>query len=494
MVKDKNLGEKILKGSVAVLTLTFLGSIFAYLIRIIFSRTLSVESYGLFYAVLGLFNVLTTYIDLGYGYSVVYLLPKYIREKNYKEAWNVFIHGQTISLTITLLVSVLLIIFAPFLSNNYFRVPGSENLIYIFCIYLISYVILNGLIQIFASLQQAAYFASITVSKWLLTLIISAVFLGFGVQNVIVFAIALAVAHLLTAIIYSYLLIIKHPLLIKNKVTIQKSTYKKMTAFALPAILETLVYSAVIATDTFLLTLFRGVRDVGIYNIIYPLASIPVVLFNPLNGLILPLVSHLMEGDKKRLSYLLEKILEVIPFISFYFILFIVIFPSAIVRLIFGDQWNGLVGLPLSILSPAGIPILMSGILGAILLGTGRVMEKLKAASLIAVVGIVLNTFLIWKYGLLGAVITSTFVATSLTVYFTVLLKQTIDFKVPFKFYLKIISFGVLLFVTARLLGLNPLTWTSIISYGVIYSLLYLGLGWILKVYDKKLLAMLLKK
>ncbi len=494
MVKDKNLGEKVLKGSVAVLTLTFLGSVFAYLIRIIFSRTLSVESYGLFYAVLGLFNVLTTYIDLGYGYSVVYLLPKYIREKNYKEAWNVFIHGQTVSLSLVLLVSLILILFAPFLSNNYFKVPGSESLIYIFCIYLISYVILNGLIQIFASLQQAAYFASITVLKWLLTLLISLIFLGFGIGNILAFATSLAAAHLLTAIIFAYLLINKHPLLIKNKIIIQKSTYKKMTAFALPAILETLVYSAVIATDTFLLTLFKGVRDVGIYNIIYPLASIPVVLFNPLNGLILPLVSHLMEGDKKRLSYLMEKILEVIPFISFYFILFIIIFPSAIVRLIFGDQWNGLVGLPLSILSPAGIPILMSGILGAILLGTGRVMEKLKAASLIAVVGIILNTFLIWKYGVLGAVITSTFVATSLTVYFTILLNKTIAFKIPFKFYFKIFIFAAIIFITVRILGLNPSSWTSIIFYGVIYSILYLGLGWLLKVYDKKLLNMLLKK
>ncbi len=494
MVKEKNLGEKILKGSVIVLILTFLGSIFAYLIRIIFSRSLSIESYGLFYAVLGLFNVLTTYIDLGYGYSVVYLLPKYIRAKKYKEAWNVFIHGQTVSLTITILVSILLIIFAPFLSNNYFKVPGSEALIYIFCLYLISYVILNGLIQIFASLQQASYFASITVVKWFLTLIISLIFIGAGIQNVLVFAAALAIAHLLTAVSYTYLLIIKHPLLIKNKITIEKNTYKKMTAFALPAILETVVYSAVIATDTFLLTLFRGVRDVGIYNIIYPLASIPVVLFNPINGLILPLVSHLMEGDKTRLTYLMEKILEVIPFISFYFVLFIVIFPSAIVKLIFGDQWNGMVGLPLSILSMGAIPILMSAILGAILLGTGRVKEKLKAASVIALLGVSMNTFLIWTYGVLGAVITSTFVATTLSILFVILIKQTINFKIPFLFYTKLLIFGVVLFAAARLLSLNPLSWTLIIFYGLCYSGLYFGLGWLLKVYDKDLIKMLIKR
>src|SRR3989338_6826378 len=118
MLQPPTLLEKIIKGGVVVLVLAFLGSVCAYLIRILFSRTLSIEDYGLFYAVFGLFSIITAYIDLGLGYSVVYLFPKQIKFKNYAKAWNIFIYGQVISLIMSVIALICFIILAPFLSPN----------------------------------------------------------------------------------------------------------------------------------------------------------------------------------------------------------------------------------------------------------------------------------------------------------------------------------------------------------------------------------------
>jgi len=489
---SKNLGGKILKGSAIVLLLTFFGSIFAYFIRILYSRTLSVEDYGLFYAVMGLFNVVTTYIDLGFGYSVVYLMPKYIREKKYPEAWNIIIHGQTVSFSITMLACFLLTVFAPFLSDKYFKVPGSESLIYIFCVYLIGYVALNNLIQIFSGMQKPKYYSSITVCKWFLTLVLSLIFFTLGFKNILYFAASLALGHLITAIIYLFLLVKNHSFLVTGKITLKRSTYTQMTRFALPSLLETIVSTLVITTDIFLLTLFKGVREVGVYNVIYPLASIPIVLFNPINALILPLVSHLMEGERDKLAFLIEKVMEVVPFISLYFVLFLIIFPSSIVRLIFGPQWGGLVELPLSILSVGAIGILMYGILGAVILGMGRVKEKLIGASIISVISVTINVILIWQYGILGAVITAGFVGLALTLFFTFLINKTISIKIPYLLYLKLFIFSFGLWLLTRSSGLNPSTWMEIIVLGLIYTLIYSILGFILRIYDRKLLSLII--
>ena len=202
MLHSPTLQEKVIKGGVVVLVLSFLGSVCAYLIRILFSRSLSVENYGLFYAVFGLFSIITAYMDLGFGYSVVYLLPKQIKFKNYVKAWNIFIYGQVISLIMSLVASICFIFLAPFLAKNYFKVPGSEILIYIFSVYLISFTIINGLIQIFTGFQKEKYYASIAVARWFLTLVFSVLFLTLGFSNIVYYAIALCLGHILTVLIY----------------------------------------------------------------------------------------------------------------------------------------------------------------------------------------------------------------------------------------------------------------------------------------------------
>ncbi|MDP3733221.1 MAG: oligosaccharide flippase family protein, partial [Candidatus Daviesbacteria bacterium] len=202
MYNPKSLKERLVKGSVITLTLALIGSVLAYLVRILLSRTLTVENYGLYYAIFGLISVVTAYVDLGFGYAVVYLFPKHIKDKNYSKAWNVFIYGQAISITTSIIASIFFIAFAPFLAQKYFKLPGSEILIYIFCVYLISFTVINGLIQVFTGFQKEKYYSSIAVFRWLLTLVFSFSFLFFGFSNIFYYAIALCMGHVLTALIF----------------------------------------------------------------------------------------------------------------------------------------------------------------------------------------------------------------------------------------------------------------------------------------------------
>lgn len=494
MSTKQTLQEKIVKGSIITLLISLLGSVFAYLTRVLYSRTLSIDDYGLFYAVLSIFLMFTTYLDLGFGYSSVYLLPKYLKVKDFAKAWNIFVYGQATSLVMSVIVSTVLILSAPLLAEQYFKVPGSETLIYIFCIFLISFSIINGMIQIFSGMQKEKYYASITLFRWLLTFVISLSFYLSGFSNIVFFAIAWSAGHLLTGLIFIFLLYFRHSFLTANRISWEKGIFKQMFSLAVPSITETFISSIFLMTVIFFLTLFRGVADVGIYNIILPLASIPIVLLNPLNTLLLPLVSHLSEGEKDKLRYLTEKILSIIPYIGVYFVLFIIMFPSASVSLVFGEKWLGRVEDPLAVLSLGTISLLMMGILGVIVLGLGKAKERLKIATIVAAAGVPLNALFIWYFGIMGAVITTTLISLALNFLFLRMIKRHLCLKVPYLFYIKISLFSLGIFVLTRILKISPNGWIQFISFGIIYTLIYAGFGYLLKIYDKKLLLMLIPR
>lgn len=487
-----SLKERVIKGSIMIFIMASFGSIFAYLIRVLFSHTLTIENYGLFYAALSLFAMVSIYIDLGFGYATIYLLPKYIKSNDYSKAWNIFVHGFTVSLVMSVVVSIALVILAPFLADNYFKVKGSENLIYIFCTYLVSLSVLNGLSQVFTGLQKEKYYSSINLIKWFLILAFSGFFFFFNLPNVLFYAGAWATAHLVTAIIFILLLYKNHSFLTKNKIVWEKKVLKTLWLYALPSFLESIIFSSIILTDTFFLTLFKGVKEAGVYNIIYPVASVSIMLFNPLNNLILPLVSHLMEGEKDKLTYFLNKVLEVIPFAGLYFALFIVMFPSSIIALIFGTKWYGLAELPLMIIALGGVGLLLSIILGTVLIGTGKIRERLKLLTFVGLFYVISNAFFIWKFGIYGVVITNTLLGLVLSILFLRAIKKVISFQVPYLFYLKLSAFSIILYIVVRYVRINPHTFSELILSGVIYTLIFALLGLMLKIYDKKLLSLIL--
>lgn len=493
MNNPKSLKEQVIKGSLVIMVLTFLGAVCAYLIRILYSHTLRVEDYGLFYAVFTLFNVATTYSDLGFGYSVIYLMPKSFKLKNYSKAWNILLYGQIISLITSIVSSIIFALSAPFLAKNYFKVPGSENLIYVFCIYLITFAVINGLIQVYSGMQKPKYYASITFSRWLLTLIFSIFFFLFDLPNIIFYAIAWAFGHILTVVIFLGLLHLNHSFLTRNKFVWDSKIFKHMFSFALPSFMETIIASTLIA-DTFFLTMFKGVREVGIYNIIYPLASIPIVLISPINSLLLPLVSHLMEGEKQKMEYLIRKILESIPFIGLYFALFIIILPSQAVGLVFGQKWQGLVEIPLTILAFGTLPMLLVGILGTIILGLGKVRERLKVSIVMTAISITFNALLIWYYGVVGAVITASIVALIIIILYIKIIRTQINVSIPFMLYLKLLVFSLTFYTLIKYFGISPRNIFEIIGFGILYTIIFISFGKMINLYDKRLFWLLAGK
>lgn len=493
MENSRPLNIRIIRGSSTILLFTFLTSPIAYLIRVLYSHTLSVEMYGLFYAVVSLFLLLAAYNDLGFGYSVSFLVPKFLKKGDLKSSWNIYKYEQLIEISTSVFLSIILVLSANWLSTVYFKSPLATNLIYILSIYFISNSFIEAINKFFQGLQQELYYSSIQFSKQLFTLVFSVFFWFLDSNPILYFALSWAIAGIAVAIIYNILLRRKNRFVIKG-LSWDKALFTSMYQYAIPTLLITSFSSFIIYSDTIFLTYFKGLREVGIYNIALPLASISAVFLSPLNRFFLPLVSHLMEGDSEKIHYILKMVLKITPFIGLYFSLFLFLFPSAPILILFGSKWVGLVELPLLILVFGYIPLSLGNYLGTVLSGAGKVKELLKASFYLSIAIIFLSLLLIPRYGAAGAALANTITYLLMVLLYGSVLKSLTKFKYPVLFYSQLISFSLALIALVKLTHISPNTFFQYIIFGILYSFLFLLFGYKLGVVNKDTLKLFLHK
>jgi len=484
MHDSQKLAERIVKGSSIVILFTFLASPLGYFIRVMYSRTLSIEMFGLFYAIMAILGVFTIFNDLGFGYSISYFVPKYLKKKKHQKVWNLYKYNQIVEVSMSVVISIILILSSKWLASNYFKVPGSENILYIFIIYFISNSFLSSINKFFTGLQQEVNYSSIMFTRLLLSLVFSVLFLLFDSPNVLNFAISWAVANIATALIYNFLLHKKNKL-IARAVTWDKRLFQLMLNYAVPTLLATSLHLVIVYTDTLLLTLFRNLKEVGIYNIVFPLATVSGIFISPLNKLFLPLVSHLMEGQGEKVALLTNTILKIIPLAASYFALFIMMFPSSLVALLFGQKWVGFIETPVIIFSFGYIISLVSSYLTTVVNGIGKVRQRLKISSFIVIVNVALSVKLISMYGVIGAVIANSVVYLLSIILMGKIIKSEIPFSYPILYYARLLIIGVVIFSLVRLLRINPVGLYQILLAGFIYTLFFSMLALLLKLVNK---------
>ena len=136
----------------------------------------------------------------------------------------------------------------------------------------------------------------------------------------------------------------------------------------------------------------------------------------------------------------------------------------------------------------------MSIILGTILIGTGRIRERLKIFAFVGIFHVIFNAIFIWKMGVLGVAITNSLVGLSLSILFARIIRGIIPFEAPYMFYIKLLIFASLAYLIVKITAINPQNWFEFVAAGMIYTMIFAIFGFILKVYDKRILFMILPK
>jgi len=476
---EENYTKKVVKGAGIIFIFTLVALFFAYLMRVLLARNLSVEEYGLFYAVFSMFSFLILFRDLGLTRSLVKFIPEFKVKKQCNLIKDSIISIFSFQFVASAIITIILIIFSDFLAINYFHNAHASSVIRILALsfWLKPFILLCG--GIFQGFQKMWQYASIDLTRSILVLILS--FVGFNIsKGVSVPSIATLITSILLLLIFIPLLLKVIPIeFFKKKFVIDKKLLKKLFGFGISTMAGDINWFIIGGIDIFILTYFAGLEQVGLYNASLPTASLLSYFGVAIATALLPVTSELWtKKNKKRLADGISKLHKYSFAIVIPFALIMFCFPELILNLLFGKNYI-IASTSLRILSLAFIFMTLSRVNLNTLLGIGKPKVNIKIAIITVIFNLILNLILIGLLGMgiLGASISALLTALAMFLLSLIKLKKFAKIRIPIIMWLKNIVAGVIFVLVAlflkELLVLNP--YIEAILVVIIACLVYLA-------------------
>jgi stage V sporulation protein B len=468
-----NYTKNVVRGAGYIFLFSILGSGFAYLARIFLARNLTTEEFGLFFAVFTVFSFLVLFRDLGLGQALVKYVSEFKAKKEFNKAKTVILLSILIQLSLALIVALILISFSGLLTKYYFRNDLAVPIIIILSIWFFIASLQGAIFQVFYGLKHFFLYSLKELRNFLyLILLIILFFFGFGILSP-------AYAWLISAIVIIPIFL---PLLLrkfnffKYKIVKKKELAKKLILFGLPVTL-TLIGGKVIGNiDTLILTYFRSLSEVGIYNIILPTSLLLLLIGKSLGAVIFPIGSELWAKKENRKLILGLKLMHKYAFLAVVPLgLALISFAELFLRFLFGKEYVAGV-LAFQILIIGTIFFIVGQINNSVISGIGKPGKVTKIILLAALINATMNFILIPAFGMEGAAVATTF--SYILVCFISIREiiKIIGFKAPWVEWLKTILGGIIFVLTItvfrKLLILNP--WLELFLVLIIAGVVYL--------------------
>jgi O-antigen/teichoic acid export membrane protein len=171
-LEENNLTKKLKHNGFRLYLFAFLIAPSGYLLKVMIARELSIEDIGLFYSILGLIWVISTYNDLGLTEALQYFLPKYILKNETDKARSLVWFTRGMQFLTGIVISWGLYLAAPRLAEWYFKTTQAVLVLRMFCVYFLIINLYQVLSSIFIATQQVKRYQWIDcVRMWSIVLI-----------------------------------------------------------------------------------------------------------------------------------------------------------------------------------------------------------------------------------------------------------------------------------------------------------------------------------
>lgn len=195
--------------------------------------------------------------------------------------------------------------------------------------------------------------------------------------------------------------------------------------------------------------------EVGYYQQSERIIKLLLTIITSLGTVLLPRIASCFANNKKQEVYAyLKKSFNFVYILAFPMIFGIIAVADKFVPLFFGPGYDK-VGILMSVISPIILFIGVSNVIGRqYLLPTKR--QKKYTISVVtgAVVNLIMNSCLIWKYGALGASIGTVVAELSVTLVQLIFIRKEFDIKEILKLSIKYIISSIVMFISCKLMGL----------------------------------------
>jgi len=438
----------------------------------VLTRYLGAEGYGLWVQAMATISIFLPLMVLGLPYSMMRIFPS---RDSIEDISKDFYSISSLVLLASGIVSIILLLFPQFLADALFE--GHKLVVRLLALILFIYSSNNLMINVFRAFREMKKFSIFDVSYKLGEIFLAALFvlLGYGIVG--------ALLGLLITRGVMFMILIS--LLSKRfKFSLPDlSRTKEYLNFGVPTVPSNLSHWVVSSSDRYVIGLFLSATYVGYYNPGYTIGHLVPFMIAGIYGLVLPptLSEYYENGKLKELEQVLTLSLKYFFIISIPSLFGILLLYDPILNILTGDA---------EIVAQGGIIAVYTAFSGLIY-GVGVLFSQIlvlkKRTKIIgikwtiaALVNLGLNIILVPILGIVGAAITTILaysLATSITIYFSLIDEEDIKFGFEFKSYGKMIISSALMAISIYLVKQE--IWTNLfflISVGIIlyFSTLFL--------------------
>jgi O-antigen/teichoic acid export membrane protein len=471
--------DKVLMQVVKGAGLLFFGTLFVYIIkfiyRIIVSRYLGPSDYGLLSLGDGIFNIISLLAMLGLSAGgAVKFVSHYLGRNQLEKVKGTIISVFKVTIPFSILITILTIVFSQYISIGIFKNSELVPIVVIFSLAVPFYIFSNICANIFIAFKKVQYRNYLTA----LTRPISSIILIFLVVlfkgNIFHIALSFLISHILPFFLGFYLLEFKTFSLIKSKFK-AKYNLKELISYSLPLFLSGFFLATMGWIDSFFLGALKTTYDVGIYSIALSLVSTLTIFISAFGKIYFPISSKLYaKKEYSRINSIYSSISRWIFLLCLPLFIIILIFAKDILVILFGSAYGvGAVALQILILA-----YLVKGFVGPApeaLMTLNKTKLLFYVNSIMAVLNMIFNYFLIPLLGVMGAAIaTSSSIIIRECIFFLIVkceLNFSFDLKIYTKYFISALIPSFLIYFTKSFF--NEINLIILIMLIIIYGILY---------------------
>ncbi len=394
--------QELLRGVSVAFVLKVLGAGFAFGLNVVLARLLGAEGSGIFFLAFTIVLVLATIGRVGMENALVRFIAANIASEQPGKVLGVYQKAMLYSLVVSTILSALLYMLAPWLSQTIFAKPELTQLLSIMAMAIVPLALLTLHANALQGLKKIAF--SISVSSVFVPLLACLLIVLFVPK------------YGIDAAALSYLLATTLTLLIGRKfwksavspfrVNTAEFNRHVLLASSMPLFGIAMMNLVIMWSPMLLLGVWESSENVGIYSAASRTAMLTSFVLIAVNSIAAPKFAALyQQGNMLALGSLARKSAKIMVMLASPALLLFILIPESIMS-IFGDQFKEGSTI-LMILAIGQFVNVSTGSVGYLLMMTGN--ERLMRNNLIfiSILGIVLSLYLIPKYGILGAAIAS---------------------------------------------------------------------------------------
>jgi len=414
--------------------------------------------------------------DMGLVETLTKFIPEFKVKNEYGKIKSSILIIFLIEISASILIVVILFTLSSFLAANFFKDPLAVNILPFVLIWFLLMTVVYIIRACLHGLQETFLYSSVDfISSFLLLVFIWIFFyMDLGIMSAVY---SYALTSIFLVVLYFFVLKRTAPKVFSSKTYLSKPLLSKILKFGIPVMFTGAGFFVLSYMDTIMITYFRTLEEVGLYNAALPTAKLLQYFAVGIGAIIFPLSSDLWtRGEKNKLKLGMEMlykycILAILP-ITF----FMGLYSSSILGILFGPVYTSAF-LSMQILVFGFMFFVIANLNSVVISGIGFPKKNIAIIYPGMILNIILNLILIPQMGIVGAAIatTSSFLLMLILSIRTIL--KIFYFKIPYSSIGKaIFSLICIVFIMNFISTKNSINLLHLMALFAVFIIAYFGL------------------